>query len=282
MKPPCPTSLETATQRVLDGSDSWSQRSIAGEVSPLVKGVWSYRTGAGAPAQYLSIPQLGFELLFAVRAGQPSVFLLGARNKAALKATDALDYTFSVQLAPRSAEVLFDVHGAALLGRAVPLRELWGTRADSLCSQLMEQRSDAARRDVIRTVLRPPCQSGLGASCSSALLERALQRMQRAPHEPIATLTNSLGVGERRLRRVFERCLGLSAATARRVMRVRRALALMARHPAPLAQLALAAGFFDQAHLTTEFQAFLDHTPSQMGALLHGPSALLLAPWSES
>lgn len=85
----------------------------------------------------------------------------------------------------------------------------------------------------------------------------------------IADLTRAVGLGERQLRRRVEERFGYGPAVLRRVLRLQRLLALAARHPRPLAELALAAGYADQAHMTRECGALAGLTPSR-----------LLAEWS--
>jgi AraC-like DNA-binding protein len=84
-------------------------------------------------------------------------------------------------------------------------------------------------------------------------LVRELARRLREPSARVEALAGELGVSERHLRRRSHAGVGYGPKTLQRVLRFRRFLALADRAPAPeLAQLALAAGYADQAHLTRE------------------------------
>ena len=85
-----------------------------------------------------------------------------------------------------------------------------------------------------------------------------------------AALASALGCSTRHLRRKMVAGLGMSPKTAARVARIRRAIALLGASDQPLALVALAAGYGDQAHMTREFAA------------LKAPSPARIRRWSES
>lgn len=90
----------------------------------------------------------------------------------------------------------------------------------------------------------------------------------------------ALGVGERRLERTFDQCVGLSPKFLARVLRFRAAASEIVRqrdrwtdpptrhHLAPLSWSALAhaAGYADQPHFNREFRALAGLTPTEYAA----------------
>jgi AraC-like DNA-binding protein len=80
----------------------------------------------------------------------------------------------------------------------------------------------------------------------------------------LGELTGELGLGERQLRRRVEERFGYGPAVLRRVLRLQRLLALAAQHPRSLAELAQAAGYADQAHMTRECQRLGGLSPSRL------------------
>ena len=70
-----------------------------------------------------------------------------------------------------------------------------------------------------------------------------------------------LHLGHRQLRRRVEERFGYGPAVLRRVLRLQRLLALGARHDGSLADLALAAGYADQAHMTRECRRLAGLSP---------------------
>ena len=79
----------------------------------------------------------------------------------------------------------------------------------------------------------------------------------------LGSLAESLGLGARQFERRFRREIGIPARTLARLTRSAHARALLDHAPAlGLAELAQAAGYYDQAHFTHEFTRTLDgHDP---------------------
>jgi AraC-like DNA-binding protein len=83
----------------------------------------------------------------------------------------------------------------------------------------------------------------------------------------LARLGAELDLGERQLRRRVEERFGYGPAVLRRVLRLQRLLELGAQREWSLAELALAAGYADQAHMTRECRRLAGLSP---GSLLAG------------
>jgi AraC-like DNA-binding protein len=154
----------------------------------------------------------------------------------------------------------------ALMGRAASdlrnarpaLADLWGSRA----ARRLEE-SDAAGS-------APAMLAALQAALAqrrpdAAPVERWTDAVVRwAAHPaPVALdrLAEHVGLGQRHLRRRVEERFGYGPATLRRVLRLQRQLAAAARHPWSLAELAAAAGYADQAHMTRECRRLAGLTP---------------------
>ena len=69
-------------------------------------------------------------------------------------------------------------------------------------------------------------------------------------------------LGPRHFQRAFKKCFGVGPHTFVLERRVQRAQELMLATDEPLCQIALAAGFADQSHLTKRFQYAVGITPS--------------------
>jgi AraC-like DNA-binding protein len=87
-----------------------------------------------------------------------------------------------------------------------------------------------------------------------------------AGHESVAGLSDALGLSERQLRRRFDTAVGYGPKTLHRVLRFRRVLAQLAQTgPATdLADLAVQAGYADQAHLTRETTRLAGRPPAAL------------------
>jgi AraC-like DNA-binding protein len=86
----------------------------------------------------------------------------------------------------------------------------------------------------------------------------------------IDALASGIGCTPRHLHREMVADIGLGPKTVARIARLRRAIALLRTSSRPLAQVAVAAGYCDQAHMTREFSA------------LRAPSPARLKKWRES
>lgn len=75
-----------------------------------------------------------------------------------------------------------------------------------------------------------------------------------------------LHLGDRQLRRRVEERFGYGPAVLRRVLRLQRLLALAARHRGSLADLALVAGYADQAHMARECRRLTGLSPVRLFA----------------
>jgi AraC-like DNA-binding protein len=78
----------------------------------------------------------------------------------------------------------------------------------------------------------------------------------------IADLARDLGVSQDPLEKRFRRAVGASPKQLAMLVRIRRAIALAAVAPRSLANVALAAGYFDQSHFNREFRAVTGEPPT--------------------
>ncbi|HEX8527131.1 AraC family transcriptional regulator [Allosphingosinicella sp.] len=102
-------------------------------------------------------------------------------------------------------------------------------------------------------------------------LERARASIHDAPgllH--IAEAASEGGVDPTHLGRMFRRFYGMPPSIYRRRVQLGRAACALGRTQLPLAQVAVEAGFYDQAHLSRVMQTEIGLTPAQARALLKG------------
>lgn len=93
---------------------------------------------------------------------------------------------------------------------------------------------------------------------------RAL-RAAAARSEPLAQTERSLHMSERTLNRRAQQAFGYGPATLRRILRFRRARAMLAGHTA--AEVAASAGYADEAHLSRDVRRLAGCTPAQLRRL---------------
>jgi AraC-like DNA-binding protein len=116
-----------------------------------------------------------------------------------------------------------------------------------------------ARTLAASTTLRP-------GRVPSAPVRLARELAERRFREPLALgeIAEEVGMHPVSLARAFRRVHGESFGAFVRRLRVREAYRLLAGGSAPVADVAQAAGFFDQAHLARVFRAFVGVSPGQL------------------
>lgn len=144
-------------------------------------------------------------------------------------------------------------------------------------ARLRDQRVDAAefRPDLVRRLpfdLRPDealfrmrvVATELATAGPPDSLVVHAARLVQDPRARSIDLVRALGVSERQLRRRFDAAVGYGPKTLQRVLRFQRFLAGMSRREdgVDLAQLAAAAGYADQAHLTREAGLLSGRSPA--------------------
>lgn len=146
---------------------------------------------------------------------------------------------------------------ADLVGRVVPLRELPAPAARQLAYGI----GDADMDDVLARLVSvlPPSPS---PQARSRLLRAAVEALSIGSGRvagQVKDVARELAVSERQLRNLFAEGVGLSPKHYARIDRVR---AVLAQAPtARWADLAATTGYYDQAHMTTDFRTLMGVPP---------------------
>jgi AraC-like DNA-binding protein len=180
----------------------------------------------------------------------------GPCTRAYYKTTASIPLAVRVVFRPGGAYPFFGVSIGELADRIVSLDALWGSHAER---RLLEQVIDAMNQ---------------GDRAVVAIVEQALtDRMRTKPFEPAAALAaraavpllargdtaiddvvRELGISGRHLRRAFHATVGLGPKAYARIARFQRALALASTRAGHWNDVAVRAGYFDQAHLIADFR----------------------------
>ncbi|WP_158509454.1 helix-turn-helix domain-containing protein [Saccharothrix espanaensis] len=164
-----------------------------------------------------------------------------------------------VVLEPWAAFSLFGRSMDKLTDTAVPAAELLGDRVHGLAERLgaaadWTERFGLVDAELSRWRSMRPC---------SHQVQTAWYLLARTSGTiPIAELVSATGWSQRQLERRFREQIGLPPKAAARVLRFERALRLLVAG-APLAEVAAACGYYDQAHLSREFTALAGRSISQ-------------------
>lgn len=182
----------------------------------------------------------------------------------------------AVRFAPGTGSAVLGVPASALCDARVPLTELWGDAAHALEARLREADGVGSTWALLEAAVAQ--HAGTLDPLMLALV-RALQPTAAgalagltgehericAPAPSVAQLARAAGVSERQLLRRARNAFGYGPKLLARILRFQAFRgALRDRPDAGLAELALALGYADQAHLTHEVSELAGVPPSQL------------------
>lgn len=173
------------------------------------------------------------------------VVAMGPRTRAGYHVSDAGPTCVRVRMRPGRARALLGRSPRDLADRAVPVPDLPGLDPDRLAADPVGALTSALRDR------EPP----------DDLLEHAARLL---PGADVAATARRLHVSERHLRNLFTEGVGLAPKHFARIARVRTVLA--DSHDRRLADLAAAAGYYDQSHMTAEFRHLMGVPPAAFAA----------------
>lgn len=159
-------------------------------------------------------------------------------------------------LRPGAAPALLGCDADVLAGQHIALDELWPRRGAPLREQLLEASTPHAVLARFDAWLRARVVAPIDPSVS-----RACDRL--AAEMPVAGVAAELGWSSKRLRQRFVAAVGVTPKRFARLARLQRLLSTAAQgNHRGWADLAVACGYYDQAHMVAEFRALTGLTPS--------------------
>jgi AraC-like DNA-binding protein len=176
--------------------------------------------------------------------------------------------TVGAMVQPGVSEFLFGVKADELSERHTSIEDLWGHEAKLLWEQLQYQGTLHGQLDVFELFLakRLPQMRGIHPAIAHALNRLPLTN-------DIGKIVDETGYSHRRFIELFRRTVGLPPRLYTRVLRFQRAFKLVAgKPPASWADLAIEAGYSDQAHFNREFREFSGVSPTQYLSVCTGDS----------
>ncbi len=172
-----------------------------------------------------------------------------------------------VHFKPWGISPFIDMPATELRDRWVPVDAVWQRSLDRIRNQIG---CVASATDALR-VLEEQLRSRLAEDPSRGLdLVQRTGRLLEASHGavPVGALTDAAWVSGNHLATQFKTHVGVTPKRVARIYRFARLiLSVDALRPVDWSELALTAGYFDQAHLIREFKDFTGHTPTGYLAL---------------
>jgi AraC-like DNA-binding protein len=243
--------------------EPWFDRySPAPHLSPFVRNYWTLQAadGSGLCGRQRVTPDGCIDIIFKRRSPTEAftAFVVGMMTRPIFEDLAARAEYFGIRLAPGGFGHFFRTPAGELTDRIVPLEYL------SASSRLTEAVANApdgrARLQAI--------EEGLGRWLRSMepepILATALGAILASRGTiSVARLARLAGRSPRHLQRVFRERVGVGPKLFCRIVRFKDALRTLRHRPRPdLLQVALEAGYYDQAHFIHEFGRFYGASPS--------------------
>ncbi len=233
--------------------------------------LWAYRAGTGLPgSSHRVLPSAGTSLCFQYLKGgdgivAPELFVIGPVRSPRLFAPDPGLVMEAVQLEPAWCGAILGIDPTDHVDGFAPWASLHPVGGPGLLDRVVRE---AVRGRSTLPVLLGHIEERIARAAADAgalLTARAMDRLRgrgRAGPERVASVAEALDVTPRHLRRVVRAVTGVSPKYLHRVHRLMRLVTDADRRPAPRwASLAVAHGFYDQAHLIQECRALTGCTP---------------------
>ena len=251
---------------------------VTGTPSPplraIIKGYRGYRSFGGPPI-HRGLPSGNLTFIISLDdpvdiAAMPSgiqgpgkfqAFIGGMHDTPAYIRQDGLQHGLSLEMTPLGSRTLLGLPAGEFANSVVSLDELVGPSARDLVDRLATAQGWRERFAALDEVLVGWLKE---SSRSVPEVQRAWEiLMSTAGRVEVSRLADEVGYSRRHLTELFRRELGLAPKAAARVLRFERSRHLIARHERPsLAQVAAAAGYYDQAHMTREWTEIAGCAPS--------------------
>jgi AraC-like DNA-binding protein len=206
-------------------------------------------------------PVLGADLVFTVVEGGCSVRLQGpVTRRHTYPHVPGAEYV-GLRFRPGTSESTLGAGLSGLCNEAIEARRFDRIDLDGVGDRLLAAHTLLERARVVADILGSVPAARMAPNM---LVTEALRRFASCPAR-ITDVAYDLGVSERSLQRTFAHHLGIRPKHAARLVRVSRLLKRLDVEPDPdLALIAVATGFFDQAHMTSEVGRILATTPAAL------------------
>jgi AraC-like DNA-binding protein len=220
----------------------------------------------GVPSRHLPF-MLSFDRpVVTAEGGSRWAFVGGLHDEAATIIHDGNQHGVAVQLTPMGARAILGLPAGELAATVVDLHELLGAYATELYDRAAETSGWEARFDILDDVLTRAARRRLDDPPEPpSEVVRAWRRLvATAGGVEIADLAADVGWSRRHLSEKFRAEVGLTPKVAARVLRFERARHLLSMPTRPgLAAVAVACGYYDQAHFTREWSELAGCTPTR-------------------
>ena len=239
--------------------------------------LWLYETDRPSHEKELALPSGTAEIVINLRADEtrlydagdtekcrrlPGAIVCGPQSEYFVIDTEEQIATVGVHFKAGGLFPFVEPPSHELAGTHVALEDLWGREAARrLRQQVLEAETPEGRLDALERELSARL---VAAPSRHPAVAHALGKFRRVPHaQTIGDVTREIGLSPRRFIEVFKEQVGLTPKVFCRVRRFQRVLAsIHERESVEWADVAVACGYYDQAHFIHDFRAFSGINPT--------------------
>jgi AraC-like DNA-binding protein len=244
---------------------SFRERRPVVALAPYVSSVWVQQVARhSAPYTHRTVPNGSAELVYEV-GSLPRV--IGPQSGPRVETLDAGTTVVGVRLRPGAVPCVFGVPASDLVDLTVECDQLWHGWPDELGDLLAATHTpDLAAATIEGAIL---ARVAADTAAPDAVATEAVRRLHPGLGDSdVASLTSSLHVSERQLRRRCRTAIGFPPKVLHRMLRFQGLLAMARDHEQSvrggLARLAADAGYADQAHMTRESMRLAGQSPRRL------------------
>lgn len=256
--------------------------SVVGTPHPALRGLVAryigYRLDGYPPGIHYALPS--GTLTFVVALDEPlrmpelpdrhrgpvacDVLVGGLHDRRGLIAHQGRQHGVQVELHPLGSRQLLAAPAAALANEVIDAGGLLGPAAAELHNRISEA-SDWPGRFAVLDDLFLRRLSERARPVRTEIAWSWAQLSGSGGRVAVADLADEIGWSRRHFTAQFTAELGLAPKTAARMVRFERARRMLGRPgPTSIAEVAATCGYADQSHLTRDFRAIVDRTPTQL------------------
>lgn len=239
--------------------------------------LWSYTGPTTSPRKRI-LPSATLELL--VNLGDAYVahapdgdrtlrraWIAGVHTASAVCTQPPRQDVLGVRLRPAAAAAVLGVPVGEVAERIVDLDDVIARGGSELAERCGAARSMEARLRVLADWVQDRVRRA--RPIARPIVWATAEIVRRGGAVPIAELREETGFSKARLVGGFREHVGVPPKVYARLVRFRRVTELLQAGAVPLAEVALAAGYYDQPHMTSEFHALSGFTPTAFLAARH-------------
>jgi AraC-like DNA-binding protein len=174
-----------------------------------------------------------------------------------------------VVLLPGGARALFAPPAGDFFNRTVSLDAVWHSELPGLIERLVEARAPHSKFVVLESALLQLIRKrNEKRTALHPAIAHALRDFRQLPHVvTVLKMAKDAGLSRRRFSQLFDEQVGMTPKLYCRLLRFRAVVRqVVSGRPVNWADLSLAGGYYDQAHLSHEFREFSGMSPSSFMA----------------